>query len=191
MEQTEPTHKPRRRFDPIGLITYIVGLSFVIMLISGMVLFLAPSGEIQRRVGWTLLGLGRDGWQTLHLSFAVAFIFAGVAHITCNWSGLLHHLRDRKTRHLTLKWEVVIALVFTLLLLVSAIAPFPPASTLHDLNRYFRKDFWVDAAVTNGKVAAPTSAKAPIIEKIQQGTALPTGHPVVSPGQACSACHRK
>lgn len=61
----------------------------------------------------------------MHIAFAVAFIAAGLAHVICNWSGLLHHLRDRKTRHLTLKWEAVLALSVAGLLLVSAVASFP------------------------------------------------------------------
>lgn len=52
MENSNQQSAPRRRFDYLGLITFLVLLSFVVMLISGAVMFIAPSGRVERETGW-------------------------------------------------------------------------------------------------------------------------------------------
>jgi hypothetical protein len=154
------------------VITYLVALSFLVMLITGVVNFLAPSGQISRQIDWTLLGLDRAGWQTIHLTFAVVFIAVGIAHLVFNWKDLLHYLRNRASHHRTLKREAVLALLVALWLIASAVLALPPASTLHDFNAHFRQNFWAI------EPSAPRS------------TALPEGHPPVAQKKPCSDCHR-
>lgn len=181
----------RRRFDYRGLITYLVLFGFLALLASGVVMFAAPTGRIARQIDWTLLGLDRAGWQTLHLSFAVIFVVMGFAHLACNWRGLLHHLRDRVSRHLTLKWELVLALLVTAWLAVSAVWALPPVNALHDWNEYFRRVFWADAPPVQGTGTPPaggaTGNRAPAITT----PILPAGHPPIGENQPCSDCHRE
>ncbi len=187
-----PPRQPRpRRPNWRGLVTLVILLSSIIVLISGVVMFVAPSGRVAREIGWTLLGLDRAQWQTLHLSFAIVFVAIGIFHLGFNWQGLLHHLRDRMSRHLTLNWEAVVALAAVIWVAIGAVWMFPPASSLHDLNEYFRKTFWANAPGTRGTVIpqTPTDGKAQNPEK--SGTTLPENHPPTSPGQACSDCHRR
>jgi len=194
MSTTEkvPTQHPRpRRPNWRGLVTLLILLSSIIVLISGVVMFIAPSGRVAREIGWTLLGLDRAQWQTLHLSFAIVFVAIGIFHLGFNWQGLLHHLRDRASRHLTLKWEAVVALAAVIWIAIGAVWMLPPASNLHDLNTYFRKTFWADTPEPRGTVMpqTPTDGKTQIPEK--SGATLPEDHPPTSPGQACSDCHRR
>lgn len=182
-----PTH---RRFSFRGLITYLVVLSFLVMLISGIVNFLAPSGRISRQVGWTLAGLDRTGWQTLHLSFAVVFAAAGLVHLAFNWKGLLHYLRNRANHHLTLKWEAVLALVVTLWLIASAVLALPPVSTLHDFSAHFCRTFWADVPPVQGAPTIPPATEKTGHVPATAGRALPQGHPPVPPDKVCSDCHR-
>ena len=191
MTKSSSGHTRRHRFNFRGLITYLVALSFLILLISGIMNFLAPSGRISREVGWSLLGLDRAAWQTLHLSFAVVFVAAGVVHITFNWEGLLHYLRDRTTRRVTLRWDTAIALLLTLWLGASAVLGLPPATTLHDLSTHFRQAFWVDGPSKRGTVAAPAKTDATGGLPSTDSVPLPQDHPPVPPDKACSDCHRQ
>jgi hypothetical protein len=171
----------QRRFSFRGLITYLAAISFLVMLTSGVVNFLAPNGRISRQLDWTLLGLDRPAWQTLHLSFAVVFVVVGVIHLAYNWKGLLHYLRDRASHHITLKWEAVTALLVSLLLVGSAVLALPPASTLHDFNAYFRQTYWTgEVPATEATPLFPTAPTVP----------LPQGHPSIPPDKICSDCHR-
>ncbi len=179
----------RRRHSLRAFITYLVALSFLVMLTSGLVNFLAPSGRVSRQVGWTLFGLDRAGWQSLHLSFAVIFVAAGLVHVAYNWKGLLHYLLDRASHHLTLKWEAVAALLVTLWLIASAVLALPPASNLHDLNAHFRQTFWTGEVPAGGAVRVPSAGPTEEIPASADG-ALPQKHPAVPADKACSDCHR-
>lgn len=186
--ETDPTS--RRRFSFHGLVTYLLAFSFLVMLISGIVSFLAPSGRISRQVDWTLLGLDRPGWQTMHLSFAVVFVTVGLVHLVFNRKGLLRHLRDRASHHVTLKREAVLALLVTFWLIASAVLALPPASTLHDFNAHFRQTFWAIESSGQGTTAPPSAAATTDDIPAAPSLALPQGHPSVPPDKACSDCHR-
>lgn len=190
MKTSGSPRSKRRRFDHRGLVTYLVTLSFFIMLVSGVVVFLAPSGQVARRIGWSLIGLGRAEWQTLHISFAVVFIAFGLIHLTLNWRALLHHLRDRASKHLTLKWEAALALAVTAWLIASALVPLRPASNLHDLNEYFRKTFWADAQRGQRTRATPFAVEATDGDPAKADAVLPEQHFPVRADEACSDCHR-
>ncbi len=181
----------RRRFDYRGLITYLVLFGFLALLASGIVMFAAPTGRVARQIDWTLLGLDRVGWQTLHLSFAVIFVVMGFAHLACNWRGLLHHLRDRASRHLTSTWELVLALLVTAWLAVSAVWALPPVNALHDWNEYFRRVFWAEMPSDGDAATSPAtgvpSGQAPAINT----RTLPADHPPIGENQPCSDCHRE
>ena len=192
MQNADRKHSAtHRHFDFRGFITYSVLLSFIVMLASGVVMFLAPSGRVAGQTDWSLLGLDRARWQTLHLSFAVVFVVAGLVHLTCNWRGLLHHLRERTTKHVTLKWEAVLALAAVVWLIASAAVPMPPASTLHGWNEYFRKTFWAGAPPAQESTTAPSSVEAASDDAMAIDPALPEGHPVIDADEACSDCHRQ
>jgi hypothetical protein len=191
MEKSRSQKSRRRRPNWRGLVTLLVVLSSIVMLISGVVMFVAPSGRVARTVSWTMMGLDRAQWQTLHLSFAVVFVGSGLIHLGFNWRGLLHHLRNRVSKHLTLKWEAVIAVVATIWVVISAILMLPPAGSLHELNEYFRRTFWTDASIAKdtGVPPFPIDAMDKNLEKT--GPNLPEGHSPVRADEACSDCHRQ
>ncbi|NLW85227.1 MAG: DUF4405 domain-containing protein [Phycisphaerae bacterium] len=49
------------------------------MSISGIVLFIAPSGR--RAVEWHVWAMSRDEWIVMHLSFSAVFLFAAIVHL--------------------------------------------------------------------------------------------------------------
>jgi hypothetical protein len=189
---TTPPPKPttHRRFNFRGLITYLLTFSFFIMVISGLVSFVSPSGRIASQVDWSLLGLDRIAWQSLHLSFAAVFTVVGLLHLVFHWHGLLHYLQDRASHHLTLKWEAAIALVFTVGLISSAVLALPPASNLHNLTVQFRQTFWVDSRPETGSPSRRPVAEPKDAIPANGDPSLPRGHLPVPPEKPCSDCHR-
>ena len=171
----QETGSPRRHFSLRGLVTALLLISFCVMVFSGIVAFVAPSGRVSRLVDWQLVGLDRVDWQSIHVSFAVLFVAFGLVHLGFNWRGLLHRLREPARRGFTIKREAMVALAVSVGLLVSALAGLPPISTLHDLNQYFRTQYWVD------------QPDKPV--RAEPGSSLPSGHPPVPADKACSDCH--
>ena len=52
----------------------LVGFTFVVMTLSGIVLFFTPSGRIARDTGWEYWGFDRYDWITFHTWFSVLFV---------------------------------------------------------------------------------------------------------------------
>lgn len=136
---TSPVAKP---FHKRGLVVCMVGLSAVVLVMSGIVLFIAPSGRIANTTQWALLWLDKDGWVNLHNVFAVLFVAGLIWHLDFNWKPLSNYVVSRATHHLNLKREMLTA-VAVLLVLVDLVAQnLPPVDALTDLSGYFRQEFW-------------------------------------------------
>jgi hypothetical protein len=129
-------------FHKRGWVVFVLGLSALVLLISGIVLFVAPSGRIANATGWALLWLGKDGWVNLHNVFAVLFVAGLVWHLVFNWRPLSNYVVSRASHHLNLKREMLAAAAVVLVLVVLVALDMPPVDQLTDLSLYFRQQFW-------------------------------------------------
>ncbi len=121
--------QPARSF-----VAFLVTWSFLLLTITGIVLYIVPSGQIAHWTLWTLGGLSKDGWADVHILFGAVFIVAGVLHLYYNWKPFKKYLATRVSGHLALKRELVTSLVVTVLLTLGALFALPPVSWLFDLN---------------------------------------------------------
>ena len=133
---------PARPFHKRGWVVFMVGLSASVLLISGIVLFIAPSGRIANTTQWALLWLDKGAWVNLHNVFAILFVAGLVWHLVFNWKPLSNYVVSRATHHLNLKREMLVALAVILVLVVLAAQELPPVNHLADLADYFRQEFW-------------------------------------------------
>lgn len=138
------------RFSGRALAVFGVSFSFLVMLVSGGLLYVAPKGRVAQQIDWQLLGLGRDGWEAIHI--ATSLLFAGFVL----WHFLVH-LRVYKTLlggtpvhprgHRNEAWVALAALVFIAL---AALMAWPPSSWLIDGNEYFKQIHWDPAGGRGG-----------------------------------------
>jgi hypothetical protein len=103
------TNAPLRRFQWRSLLTALVALSFVLLLASGTILFLAPPGRVANWTRWAVLGLRKSDWTGLHVWFSVVFLAVVGGHLFFNWRPLLSTLKDRATRRIALRREWIVA----------------------------------------------------------------------------------
>lgn len=113
---------------------FLVTWSFVVLTLTGLVLYIVPHGRVGNWTFWTLGGLDKDGWADVHILFGAVFIVSGALHLYFNWKPFTRYLADRVRGHLTLKREAVTSLAATLLLVLGALFAVPPISWLLDLN---------------------------------------------------------
>ncbi|MCF8481415.1 MAG: DUF4405 domain-containing protein [Rhodospirillum sp.] len=131
----------RTGFDTRGLISLLVSGGFLIMTVTGVVLYLVPPGRVANWTDWTMSGLSKADWGAIHISSSLLFVLAGVVHLTKNWKPFLHYLRDKVGEHVRPRMEGLIALVAMVLLVWGTLAAVPPISWLLDLNEA-AKDMW-------------------------------------------------
>ncbi len=113
---------------------FLVTWAFLVLTVTGVVLYIVPQGRVANWTQWALLGLSKDSWGDLHILFGALFILAGALHLWFNWKPFRNYLAERIKGHLELKWELLTSLATTLLLAALSVANLPPASWLFDLN---------------------------------------------------------
>jgi len=108
---------------------YIV-FSFLVLGLSGLVLYVAPPGRIANWSIWRLVLLSKAQWQAVHTIFALAFIVAASFHLYFNWKVLMAYLRSKLDAGFHMKREVGAASATGILLLALTIGGVPPFSSV-------------------------------------------------------------
>jgi hypothetical protein len=117
-----------------AFIAFLVTWSFVVLTVTGLVLYVVPHGRVATWTFWSLAGLPRDGWADVHILFGAVFIVGGALHLYFNWKPFMSYLAERVSGHVALKRESLASLLATVLLIVAAVYAIPPVSWLFDLN---------------------------------------------------------
>lgn len=91
--------------------------AFLMLLVSGIILYLAPPGRVANWINWQMLGLGKQGWQNQHTIFAFAFAILSIFHLFfINWKAFWSYIVAKKhaglKRPLELAGIVFLALFF-------------------------------------------------------------------------------
>jgi hypothetical protein len=155
-----PAEKPRRGFRFRGLISLLTAVSFTLMTLSGVMLYLAPRGRVANWTNWTLAGLEKEQWSDLHMTAAVLLLVAIGFHLYFNWKPLVHYLKSRSTAHGLRLRELVVALALGLAVVVGTLGDLPPFRLVRTANETI-KDAWESRAGTVGR--APST-------RVQEGS---------------------
>lgn len=125
-----------------SLIAFLVTWSFLVLTLTGIVLYIVPQGRIAYWIHWSLAGMEKEQWAWVHMMFGGVFIFTGALHLYYNWKPFKTYLASRVKGHLELKREIFIATGLTLIIFAVSVSDLPPASWIIDLNERI-KAAWV------------------------------------------------
>lgn len=113
-----------RRFTSL-LITF----AFLVMSITGIVLFVAPKGRIANWTYWELFGLSKEEYGALHVTFMVLFIVGIGVHFWLNWKPFVSYLKNAQRNITLFSKETLAALAVTLVFIGGTLWGIPPFST--------------------------------------------------------------
>jgi hypothetical protein len=122
-------------------------VSFAVLVLTGIVLFVQPHGRVAYWVDWRLLGLSKTQWDSTHINAGILFLLAIVFHIYYNWRSIALYLKDKAGRLWVNNRPLGIALLITALVVCGTIAGTPPFCWVMDLNESIKGS----AARTYGK----------------------------------------
>ena len=125
-----------------SLMSFMVTWSFLILTVTGIVLYVVPHGRVAYWVHWSMLGMEKEQWGWVHMMFGGVFILTGALHLYFNWKPFMKYLAGRVQGHLALKREVLIATGLTLAIFIVSVFNLPPASWVIELNSSI-KSTWV------------------------------------------------
>lgn len=132
----------QKKINKRGLTSFFTLFGFLIMSITGLILYIVPAGRIAYWVNWELIDLTKTDWGNIHIISSIFFIVAGAFHIYFNWRILIHYFKDKVTQGIKLKKELLITSIISIVIVVGSLFQIPPISYLLDLNEYI-KDSWI------------------------------------------------
>jgi len=103
-------------------------LSFILMIATSIVLYIAPFGRHSGR--WQWLELEKGEWKALHVNLGILFLAAGIIHIAINLKPIVCYLknRERKLRVFTIDFNI--AALLTLWIIVGTLLEIPPINLI-------------------------------------------------------------
>ncbi len=113
-------------------------MTFTVIALSGIALFLRPEGSIARLTGWTFFGLSKGGWEGLHSIFAGLFLLSILFHLFFNWKVLAYYFTGKSGKSIRLKKEISAAAVVLMIFLAASIYQLQPVWKLIDLRQYLK-----------------------------------------------------
>lgn len=132
-----------KKFNWRNFTSLYMTISFLIMLVSGVILFLAPPGRIANWSYWAILGLTKKEWQSVHIIFTFLFIVAGSFHIYFNWKPLLFYLKTKKINTIKIRYELLLTIVTSFIIFAFTLLKIPPISNFLDFGEYLTES-WED-----------------------------------------------
>ena len=121
---------------------YII-FSGIFMLLSGIILYLAPAGRVAKWTHLSILGLEKEEWQAIHTIFTFLFIIASGFHLYFNWNVFISYLRKKTKEKFTLKKELILSVLVTIVVFFMALWNTPPFNYVMDFGEYLTES-WAD-----------------------------------------------
>ncbi len=125
--------------------------SSLVLAISGLLLFVAPSGRWASAIDWRVLGFDKEQWENIHVVLSLFWMAFAVYHLILNWKPFIGYLRDRVKKSYRFTWEMGAALGLTALLILAAASNWGPVNALMDWSESV-KDQWVLRAYPEAEV---------------------------------------
>jgi hypothetical protein len=100
------------KFNIRGFASLLLSFSFPVVLVTGLVLWLAHSPQT--------FGIEKGVWKHLHIFTSLLMAAAAVLHFALNWPVYWGYLWKRSVGGLYQKWELALALGITVLIVATA-----------------------------------------------------------------------
>jgi hypothetical protein len=125
--------KERKPFKWRGLMTLLLALTLFVDAVSGIILYLTPMGRVANWTNWTLWGLSKGDWRSLHMVFSLLLVLIIAGHLYFNWKVLVHFVWSKIQHGLNLKKELAVSTAIILAVFIGTLWNIQPFKALTDL----------------------------------------------------------
>ncbi len=133
-------------FSYRSFVSVLLALCFLGLAVSGVVIYFAPPCSIAESTGWTVAGLSKVQWSSLHQVMALIIIILSLIHLFIyNWKTFLIYFRRNKIKKtvqseqkvsffdkIKIPKEVFTAVIAAIILYAGALTLIAPFGWLHD-----------------------------------------------------------
>jgi hypothetical protein len=113
-------------------------LSFVLLIITSIVLYVVPEGRVSYWSDWRFMGLTKTLWGDVHINLGVLFLVSGLLHLYYNWKPIISYMKNKAKKIKIFTPDFNIALILTLFFVFGTLLHIPPMSTILNFNASFK-----------------------------------------------------
>ena len=124
------------KFNKKAFFSFMTLFIWLILVITGIVLYFSPPGRVAHWIEWRFLGLTKEGWQAVHTIFSFTFIIVGVFHLYFNWVIFWSYLKSRLQAGIKMRRELMFSSLLVVVMLVLIILEMPPFQSVMDIGEY-------------------------------------------------------
>jgi len=105
-------------------------VSFVLLMLTSIILYIVPSGRVAYWSGWKLWSLSKVQWGAVHINLGVLFFAAIALHTYYNWAAIVTYLKNRSKQVRLFTPDFSVSLLVTLVVFFGTLAGIPPLSSI-------------------------------------------------------------
>jgi hypothetical protein len=139
MAEANSGKSDKKKFNWRGTMSLLAASSFVVMTVTGIVLYVSPQGRVAHWADWRVAGLDKEQWGALHTTSSLLFMVAACVHLYFNWRVFLHYIRV--ARQFNLKREMAATLLITAVVIAGTVWEVPPFGSIMAANTRI-KAYW-------------------------------------------------
>ena len=136
----------KNKFSWRAFTSLYITLSLILIIVSGVILYIAPPGRIAKWSYIPILGLEKDQWQALHTIFTFLFIIANGFHLYFNWKPFLSYLSDKRKQFIRLRKELLSTIVIVIGIFYLTLINIQPVKFVMDFGESMKNDWSIDSS---------------------------------------------
>jgi hypothetical protein len=105
------------------------------VIVSSLVLFIAPQWNVAYWTGWRVLGMQKAQWSSLHMNLGFVVLCATLLHLYLNLEHIVRYVKNKAKQLLVPSRELAVALVVVVAIIVGTRYELPPLQWTTDLHR--------------------------------------------------------
>lgn len=127
----------KQNFSWKSLVSFSLAWSFIIILVSGIVLYIAPPGRVSNWTNWYLLGFSKSGWQAIHTIFSYTFVVLSIFHLfTFNWKVFWYYFASKTTQGINKKKELLFSAILVIVIFLGTHFNIQPFKAVMDFGEW-------------------------------------------------------
>ena len=112
--------------------------SFVLLVVTSIVLYIVPEGRIAYWSDWRLLWLTKTQWADVHTNSGFLFLAAGLLHLWYNWSPIITYMKNKAKELRIFTPAFTVALLVNSIFILGTLLHLPPFSTILSFGQSFK-----------------------------------------------------
>lgn len=127
----------KQKFSWKSFVSFSLAWSFIIILISGIILYIAPPGRVSNWTNWVLLGFTKAGWQAIHTIFSYTFVVLSIFHLfTFNWRVFWYYFTSKAAQGINKKKELLVSAVLVIVIFLGTHFNIQPFKAVMDFGEW-------------------------------------------------------